>query len=188
MHGHILQQLLSLPHTLQKWPELSLSSVRIDPFPLPAFSLAICVKMTTLVVEHMNSTFGAMLIGSFITMVIYGITTLQMYFYYLSFPKDSYWIKLLVALIWFLDTLHVIFMCHAIHSYLITGFGNLAALASGTWSLYTSIAINVGRAISDRCPSGMTRRRCSWHLLFKAFSHTEYTSSAQRINAGGYRV
>ncbi|KIK10263.1 hypothetical protein K443DRAFT_670885 [Laccaria amethystina LaAM-08-1] len=99
--------------------------------------------MTTPMVKDINSTFGAMLIGSFITMVIYGITTLQTYFYYLSFPKDIYWMKLLVALIWFLDTLHVIFMCHSIHFYLITGFGNPAALASGTWSLYTSIAINV---------------------------------------------
>ena len=30
-------KLLSLPHTLRKWSELSLSSVRIDLFPLPAF-------------------------------------------------------------------------------------------------------------------------------------------------------
>ena len=36
----------------------------------------------------------------------------------------------------------------------------------------TSIAINVGRAISDRCPSGMTRRRYSWHLLFKGHLHS----------------
>lgn len=38
----------------------------------------------------------------------------------------------------------------------------------------TSIAINVGKAIFDRCPSGMTRRRYSWHLLFKGHLHSTH--------------
>ncbi|PFH52953.1 hypothetical protein AMATHDRAFT_55837 [Amanita thiersii Skay4041] len=91
----------------------------------------------------LGDTFGAMLIGALITMAVYGITTLQMYFYYMHYPKDSLGLKFLVALIWILDTLHVILMCHAMHFYLITGFGNPKALVNGTWSLYTSIAINI---------------------------------------------
>ncbi|KAG7451139.1 uncharacterized protein BT62DRAFT_1071734 [Guyanagaster necrorhizus] len=40
-----------------------------------------------------NDTFGAMLIGALVTMVTYGITTLQAYFYYMTYPQDSNGVK-----------------------------------------------------------------------------------------------
>ncbi|KAJ3503446.1 hypothetical protein NLJ89_g8429 [Agrocybe chaxingu] len=92
---------------------------------------------------HIKDTFGAIFIGALVTMTIYGITTLQAYFYYLSFPQDGIKTKLLVASIWVLDTMHAIFMCHALHHYLIDQFGNAAALRDGTWTVFSSIAINV---------------------------------------------
>ncbi|KAF8962751.1 hypothetical protein BDZ97DRAFT_1091787 [Flammula alnicola] len=90
-----------------------------------------------------TDTFGALLIGALVTMTIYGITTLQAYFYYVSFPRDGRATKLLVALIWSLDTIHAIFMCHALHFYLIVGFVDHSLLINGTWSLFMSVAINV---------------------------------------------
>ncbi|KAF4614219.1 hypothetical protein D9613_007751 [Agrocybe pediades] len=42
-----------------------------------------------------EDTFGAMLTGAFIAMTIYGITTLQAYFYYMSFPNDDTATKLM---------------------------------------------------------------------------------------------
>ncbi|PBK75660.1 hypothetical protein ARMSODRAFT_400827 [Armillaria solidipes] len=90
-----------------------------------------------------NNTFGAMLIGALVTMVIYGITTLQTYFYFMTYPQDSPRIKSFVGLIWGLDTVHVVFMCHTMHHYLIAGFGNPAYLVEGTWSLFSSIMINM---------------------------------------------
>ncbi|KAK0469781.1 uncharacterized protein EV420DRAFT_1634201 [Desarmillaria tabescens] len=88
---------------------------------------------------NIDDTFGAMLIGALVTMLTYGITTLQAYFYFMTYPQDSSGIKSFVALIWGLDTVHVVFMCHAIHWYLIAGFGNPAHLVEGTWSLFVSI-------------------------------------------------
>ncbi|KAF8149844.1 hypothetical protein B0H34DRAFT_163708 [Crassisporium funariophilum] len=102
-------------------------------------------------VSTIGDTFGAMLIGALVTMTIYGITTLQAYFYYMSFPKDGIATKLLVASIWTLDTLHAIFMCHCVHFYLITGYGHPEALVDGTWSLFISIAINVTIAFIVQC-------------------------------------
>jgi len=90
-----------------------------------------------------TDTFGAMFTGALVSMSIYGITTLQMYFYFMQFPKDSIGLKLSVALIWVLDTLHVIFMCHTIHYYLIKGFGKPALLANGIWSLFASLGVNI---------------------------------------------
>ncbi|GLB40208.1 hypothetical protein LshimejAT787_0800790 [Lyophyllum shimeji] len=96
-------------------------------------------------------TFGAMFIGALLTMSVYGITTLQSYFYYQYYPKDGYGMKALVALIWILDTLHVILMCHTMYHYLISGFGNVHMLAEGTWSLFASIAINIIIAFVVQC-------------------------------------
>jgi len=84
-------------------------------------------------------------------LVTYGITVLQAYFYYMSFPKDDITTKLLVGVIWLLDTLHVAFMCHALYFYLIIGFGNPLALADGIWPLFGSIAINVVVAFIVQC-------------------------------------
>ncbi|KAF9450352.1 hypothetical protein P691DRAFT_758270 [Macrolepiota fuliginosa MF-IS2] len=100
---------------------------------------------------HISNTFGVMLIGALITMSIYGITTLQVYFYYMSYPKDEWWMKWLVGAIWTLDTIHVILMCHCIHYYLIRGFGNPALLSDGLWSLYASMAANVLIAFIVQC-------------------------------------
>ncbi|KAK0450191.1 hypothetical protein EV421DRAFT_1899708 [Armillaria borealis] len=81
-----------------------------------------------------NNTFGAMLIGALVTMT---------YFYFTTYPQDSPRIKYFVGLIWGLDTVHVVFMCHTMHHYLIAGFGDPAYLVEGTWSLFSSIMINV---------------------------------------------
>jgi len=104
---------------------------------------------TTIVV--IGDTFGALFIGALIAMAVYGITTLQTYFYYMSFPKDDIAIKLLVGSIWILDTLHVVFMCHALYFYLILGFGNPQALVDGTWTLLSSIGVNVIVSFIAQC-------------------------------------
>jgi len=85
---------------------------------------------TTIV--DIGNTFGALFVGAFIALVAYGITMLQSYFYYMSFPKDDITTKLLVGAIWILDTLHIFFMCHALYFYLIIGFGNPLILVDGT--------------------------------------------------------
>ncbi|KDR76332.1 hypothetical protein GALMADRAFT_247721 [Galerina marginata CBS 339.88] len=92
---------------------------------------------------EIQDTFGAMLIGTFVTMILYGITTLQAYFYYLSFPKDGKQTKLLVLLIWLLDTFHSIFVGHCVHRFLIAGFVDRSLLVNGNWSLFLSIGTNV---------------------------------------------
>ncbi|KAF8875233.1 hypothetical protein BD779DRAFT_1678337 [Infundibulicybe gibba] len=77
---------------------------------------------------------GAMLVGGLIAMVVYGITTLQMYFYFINYPKDSFGLKTLVATTWTLDTLHTVLVCYSLYTYLILGFGNPRILVSGTCS------------------------------------------------------
>lgn len=80
-------------------------------------------------------------------MLLYGITTLQTYLYYVYYPSDRRDTRILVAVIWILDTLHISFMCHSMYYYLVSNFGNVAALAVGTWSLYASLAVNLCIAV-----------------------------------------
>jgi len=96
-------------------------------------------------------TFGALFIGGFVALITYGITLMQTYFYYLSFPKDDITTKLLVGVIWLLDTIHVVFMSYALYFYLITGFGNTLVLVDGTWPLFGSITVNVIIAFIVQC-------------------------------------
>ncbi|KAH7920433.1 hypothetical protein BV22DRAFT_802879 [Leucogyrophana mollusca] len=94
-----------------------------------------------------HGTFGAGYIGGMVTMALYGITTLQTYLYFVYYPNDTRWMKLLVTGIWVLDTLHVSLMCHSLYYYLVSNYSNPSALASGVWSLFASLAINLCIAV-----------------------------------------
>ncbi|KAF8905054.1 hypothetical protein CPB84DRAFT_1823402, partial [Gymnopilus junonius] len=100
-------------------------------------------KMATLELFDIQETFGAMLIGTFVMLVIYGITMLQTYLYFTSFPKDDGPTKALVASIWILDTTHAVLAGHCMHYYLIAGFVDHTILANGNWSLFLSLATNL---------------------------------------------
>ncbi|KIJ64218.1 hypothetical protein HYDPIDRAFT_28656 [Hydnomerulius pinastri MD-312] len=97
---------------------------------------------------NLRNTFGAGFIGALITMILYGVTTLQTYLYFMYYPNDSLDTKLMVTAIWILDTLHISLMSHALYYYLISNYGNAVALVDGTWSLYASLAVNLCIAVS----------------------------------------
>jgi len=89
-----------------------------------------------------DSTFGACLVGAQISAMLYGLTTLQTYFYYTFYPEDLVENKALVCIIWFLDTLHTAFITTSMYHYLVTNYDNPPSLSIGHWSLFTSIGVN----------------------------------------------
>ncbi|KAF8812941.1 hypothetical protein BYT27DRAFT_7182180 [Phlegmacium glaucopus] len=90
-----------------------------------------------------DSTFGACLIGAQISAMLYGLTTLQSYFFLVFYPEDSRENKALVCIIWLLDSLHTAFVSITIYHYLVTNYDNPPSLAIGHWSLFMSIAVNI---------------------------------------------
>ncbi|KAJ8085554.1 hypothetical protein PM082_004372 [Marasmius tenuissimus] len=54
-----------------------------------------------------DKLFGPMLIGALIAAILYGVTSVQTYFYYKSYSNDTKRLQFLVATIWALDTAHV---------------------------------------------------------------------------------
>ncbi|KAI6094960.1 hypothetical protein EDD16DRAFT_1721207 [Pisolithus croceorrhizus] len=80
-------------------------------------------------------SFGPALIGGLVSAMLYGVTVLQSYVYYLNDSEDALTIKFLVAFVWILDTLHTLFLGHALYYYLITGYGVPTSFEYIVWSL-----------------------------------------------------
>ncbi|KAJ7202984.1 hypothetical protein B0H12DRAFT_489181 [Mycena haematopus] len=76
-----------------------------------------------------------MLIGVLFATFFQGVLTLQAYIYYESFPKDTVGLKLLVASVWVLDVAHLVLICQSCYHYLISSWGNSAALLVSTQEL-----------------------------------------------------
>ncbi|EIN14693.1 hypothetical protein PUNSTDRAFT_130316 [Punctularia strigosozonata HHB-11173 SS5] len=64
----------------------------------------------------LGSTFGAAFIGTMISTMLYGLTTLQTYIYFSRFRKDNLNLKILVAAIWALDTVHSTLMADKLNN------------------------------------------------------------------------
>ncbi|KAJ7142626.1 hypothetical protein C8R44DRAFT_760895 [Mycena epipterygia] len=80
----------------------------------------------------MDFTYGAMFIGVLFATFFQGVLTVQAYIYYESFPDDPRRLKFLVAVVWILDVIHLVLICQACYHYLITSWGNDAALLVAT--------------------------------------------------------
>ncbi|EJD07968.1 uncharacterized protein FOMMEDRAFT_150579 [Fomitiporia mediterranea MF3/22] len=87
-------------------------------------------------------TYGAMFIGSVISVFLSGIGTLQAYMYFRHYGrKDSRVIRLMVLAVWILDFIHTVFICHAVWNYLVLNWGNLQELDRLIWSIGASIGV-----------------------------------------------
>lgn len=87
-------------------------------------------------------TMGVALIGTLISAVLYGITITQTYLYFQRFPNDHVLIKLMVATLWVLDTLHLSLISHSMFYYLIANYNNPPSLLSAVWSFNLEVSIN----------------------------------------------
>lgn len=98
-----------------------------------------------------QDTYGAGYIGVILTAILYGLTTLQTYFYYVHYTDDGLDIKFLVSLIWVLDSLHMATVAYCIYYYLAINYNNPLALGVGHWSLFMSVGFNVIIAFVVQC-------------------------------------
>lgn len=80
---------------------------------------------------------GAMFVGLLLGSIFYGITILQTISYYSTYTTDKVFLKLLVAMLWILDTLSLAMIAHGLYIYLISDYMDPLALAYMSWSLST---------------------------------------------------
>ncbi|KAI0701744.1 hypothetical protein C8Q76DRAFT_240633 [Earliella scabrosa] len=89
----------------------------------------------------LDNTLGAAFIGNIFAATLYGLTTLQTYTYYNRSEKDHSLLKALVAILWVLDTLHIVLISHTVYEYAVTHFGNPVELQKPTWSVVVHIVV-----------------------------------------------
>ncbi|KAJ7921752.1 hypothetical protein B0H13DRAFT_2655885 [Mycena leptocephala] len=82
-----------------------------------------------------ESSNGALLIGVLVSTFFQGILSVQAYIYYGSFPEDPLSLKVLVRFVWTLDFVHLVLISQAMYYYLVTNWGNVAALGLTTIEL-----------------------------------------------------
>jgi hypothetical protein len=99
--------------------------------------------LVSLTDQTMDNTLGAIMLGMVGSSMLFGITTLQTYWYYHCYPDDSALHKYSVALLWILDAVHLTLVIHAVYTYGVAGFGNSSGLQDITWSIKLQASINV---------------------------------------------
>ncbi|KAJ7885474.1 hypothetical protein B0H14DRAFT_1345696 [Mycena olivaceomarginata] len=83
----------------------------------------------------LDSSNGALLIGVLVSTFFQGVLSVQAYIYYENFPEDPLSLKALVGFVWTFDFVHLVLISHATYYYLVTNWGNVAALALTTIEL-----------------------------------------------------
>ncbi|KAI1784893.1 hypothetical protein LXA43DRAFT_1100915 [Ganoderma leucocontextum] len=83
----------------------------------------------------LDNTFGAILIGTFLGLMLYGLSLHQTYRYFRQYPRDTLLLKATIVCLVILDAVHSIACMHASYFYLVTNYFNPLALLSGVWSV-----------------------------------------------------
>jgi len=78
-------------------------------------------------VEELLNTYLIIFIGFVIATALYGVTLLQGLFYFRTYTKDPWALKLLTASLLIFDSMTTILPAHALYYYLIENFGNPGA-------------------------------------------------------------
>ncbi|KAI0069883.1 hypothetical protein K474DRAFT_1713821 [Panus rudis PR-1116 ss-1] len=67
--------------------------------------------------------------------MLYGVTTTQAYIYGLNCKEDPVWMKILVFVVWLLETLHSAFSIRMLYYFVIISFGDFVKAGSIDWSI-----------------------------------------------------
>ncbi|EIW57859.1 uncharacterized protein TRAVEDRAFT_65494 [Trametes versicolor FP-101664 SS1] len=89
-------------------------------------------------------TIGVAYIGVAISSALYGVTCIQTFQYYRT-PRgriDTRLLRLMVIVLWLLDSTHQALIVHVMYYYLIQNYLNARALLDTVWSIPTEIIVN----------------------------------------------
>ncbi|KIO31273.1 hypothetical protein M407DRAFT_19652 [Tulasnella calospora MUT 4182] len=84
--------------------------------------------------EDITLLVGPLLLGYLFNWGLFGVLCLQMYIYFLSFPRDSIYVKSLVYGLFAVDCLQTAMTTHNAWHFLSRGWGDLAVLGDPGWS------------------------------------------------------
>ncbi|KAI0764543.1 hypothetical protein BD413DRAFT_167630 [Trametes elegans] len=91
---------------------------------------------TAVLPPAIDNSFGAILVGSFVGYMLYGLALHQGYRYFriVGYERDSVYVKGTVAAVLILETLHTALAMDLCYSYLVTNYFKPQALLHSTWT------------------------------------------------------
>jgi len=97
------------------------------------------------------NTYGALLLGSLLACCLSGMVTVQAFLYAKLYPNDLTRTKVIVGVVWFLDTLHTSLIMASIWNYVIPHFGDVPRIDFIPWTVAVSIAVTAVLTIIVHC-------------------------------------
>ncbi|KAI0353769.1 hypothetical protein OH77DRAFT_1522309 [Trametes cingulata] len=83
----------------------------------------------------LDDTYGAYLLGTFMSLILFGISIHQCYRYCRLYPTDTLYIRSLVGGLMILETLQMTLLMFTCYYYLVSNYFNVAVFNNGVWSL-----------------------------------------------------
>ncbi|KAI0667889.1 hypothetical protein C8Q78DRAFT_299820 [Trametes maxima] len=114
-------------------PPNSTAGIPIQDIPLDALFPGVAI----------DNTFGAILLGTFLGLTLFGLNLHQTFRYFRLFPNDAPLLRTVVFLTLALETMHTIMGIHICYFYLVTSYFNPLALKTGVWSIKL-LSLNMG--------------------------------------------
>ncbi|KAI0940430.1 hypothetical protein AcW1_003628 [Taiwanofungus camphoratus] len=97
--------------------------------------------MVVVTSSNLHTSLGALMLGGFVATGLSGIVVMQIILYYQLFAKDQSVLKLVVALILFLDIIHTAMVWAADYKYLVDSFGDINITDHVFWTAGFTIAL-----------------------------------------------
>jgi len=91
----------------------------------------------------LGDTLGAAFLGMVVSTLLFGVSNLQVYIYYMQYPRDWIVYTVSVAVLWMLDAFNLALTIHAMYYYLVIHFHNPDALFHIVWSFKLQTIMNV---------------------------------------------
>ncbi|EIW57915.1 uncharacterized protein TRAVEDRAFT_48938 [Trametes versicolor FP-101664 SS1] len=92
-------------------------------------------------IPALDNSYGAMLLGTSLGLMLYGLTLHQTYRYFRLYPRDLKLFKIFVLAIVTMETVHTIIWMVACYHFLITDYFNPASILTGHWSVKINVAV-----------------------------------------------
>ncbi|KAF5321042.1 hypothetical protein D9619_000277 [Psilocybe cf. subviscida] len=89
-----------------------------------------------------DTTMGAAYIGVVVAAILYGVTFVQSWYYFVMYRKDVWYIKTLVGAIWAAETVHQALISHTVYHYVVTNYNRPKTLDDVVWSVLLEVLFN----------------------------------------------
>ncbi|KAI0706387.1 hypothetical protein C8Q76DRAFT_157258 [Earliella scabrosa] len=106
--------------------------------------------------KRVSTTYGAVLIGNCVGLVLYGVVLHQAFRYYRLYPRDSWILKCLVGFVVILETFNSVLNVHICYHFLTNALVNPARLTQSIWSIALLPVASGGLVVA--CQSFFARR------------------------------